>query len=226
MIDSLAFQTTRMNQFNSARHVQCVAGTSVQETTRTVQAAGISLSRLPTSMGGQYHRQAQFADWVRMCSSMKDIMSASDHPLSQPRARRVALPVLMKKDDNYQKEEKEGAGALVVVATAAAAAKHKQTSLTSLLDTDDDNTHETNNNNTNSAGTRQDVIRQRKAASARRAYHKQKLATLALQEQVRAWQMRNAAARSEQVRLQPLLEQAQKCVVMFESAAVCDGGML
>ena len=56
--------------------------------------------------------------------------------------------------------------------------------------------------------TQADVIRQRKAASARRMYNKQKMDTLALQERTKFLKLQNTIARAEQERLQDLLQQA------------------
>ena len=57
-----------------------------------------------------------------------------------------------------------------------------------------------------------DFCKRRDAVYSRRMYHKRKMATLSLQQQVEDWQGRNAALRQQATRLEQLLLQAQKCV--------------
>ena len=207
LIDSLAFQTTRMIQFNSSRHVHVLGGQSVAETVRVVQSAGISPACLPQAMGGDYHAPRAFEEWVRMRISLEDIMSAS-HPIlswqptlhqQQNQTRTRALPVrtrMMTADDKTNRASpvspnENGSHSSNGGSTSPKGRTPSNTSSTTLI------------------SRKEDAIRQRKAASARRAYQKQKWATLALQEQVRAWQDRNDAARNEHNRLCALLKQAQ-----------------
>lgn len=57
-----------------------------------------------------------------------------------------------------------------------------------------------------------DFCRKRNALYSRRMYHKRKLALLSLNEEVKMWQDRNAAARTEHQRLRELMEQASAVV--------------
>ena len=69
------------------------------------------------------------------------------------------------------------------------------------------------------AESEKDFIRKRNAVYSRRMYHKRKLELLSLQEEIKMWEDKNAAARVETQRLENLIAQACALVNRFEESS-------
>ena len=222
ILNYLAYQRARVNEFRSGLQPQQLIADSMQGTLALLQAKGCDRRHLPSCVGGDWHAH-QFEEWVRGRMRVEDLLAP------EPIGRNAW-----------------GAGCLVTTATTTTTTSPIIVTLPeSGVGTPDNSTnstalvvHSTKNgainnktNNHNKKPTKRGVNhpkktpigdmhnkaeqdRQRKlnALYSRRAYHKRKIEVVAMQQQIKALQTHQQILQDEAQQLQAAFAQAQQIV--------------
>ena len=206
LMDYLGYQAARVHSFSVQRPVVHVAGQSVSDTVQQLQSrCGISPAVIPASFGGRLNYDAALHNWTRMRLGLEDIMASSSPNAWQVVPHDLLAHVVGGRNNRcspgFASTTTTGGGALVV-ATPRLRGRGSGSSL------------DTNNSNKRNHPLTLEERRKRQALYSRRTYHRRKITTVSLQEQIRQLQRSNEVARTESQRLENLISMAQSMIVL------------
>ena len=183
LVEYLGFKTARTHEFRTRIHVKRLSADSRAGTLKMLQEMGFCRQRLPSCLGGDYD-YGQYADWIRMRTSVEDIMSSA--PVKANRLSLNGIPRVLVVGDGP------------VDAPIKRRSNGKKSAPQHLL--------------TNGSGNEEsaaELHRRRNALYSRRANKKRELTLLSLQDQEKILQARNKILKNENARLQYLVNMAQ-----------------
>lgn len=209
LVDYLGYQTSRAHEFRTQVNVNRIAADSMAGTLQKLEAKGFSRQHFPHSLGGDYDYK-QFGDWIRMRTSVEDMMSSTPimaNRLSTPATTLIVgggpldAPVQRRtQQQRYitQQQQQHARGG------ADAAGR--------------------SNINNSSEGVQDEetkalLARQRNALYSRRSNKKKDLLVLSLQDQQGLLKARNEKLRTDNARLEYALVTARQYLLAYKSSS-------
>ena len=216
LLDFCTTATATVVQYNSQLQPVQVRAPSWAQTLLQLEQLGLDRSRVPVVLGGTMDHERKVAEWTRAQLSVEQVASAA--PLlfgldlaSSTRTTAAAAAQSTAIIPRRPKRKRHTPYSITrdtntTATTIAAVASSSTTSTTVAAET----TKTTKT--TTSTIDETSFVRQRNALYSRRLYHKRKLQTTALKQQVQVLQRQQSTLRAQHDRLQQLWQQAQTIV--------------
>lgn len=210
VLNYLAYQTARVNEFRSGMHPEQLISDSTKGTLALLEQKGVQRQFLPRCLGGDWTPD-QFNDWVRMRLSLEDIMAPAPikrNFLTPPSLQvlQIVTPVATNMAVGQAWTPPALTNTPAAVSTCAAAAV--------AATTEQERVHSPPRKRAKKKkppkGGNEQRARQLNALYSRRSYHKQKLKVLGLEEQVQALQTHQGILQQEGRQLESALAMAQQ----------------
>lgn len=199
ILNYLAYQRARVQQFRSGIQPEQLIADSLQGTLALLQDKGVDRRHLPRCVGGDWDF-GQFLQWVRARICVEDVMSSA--PLKRNSLGGMIMPGTLPSIQMASSSSSDTSNTSAIVLHNGApktlakkrAARNKKTPINDISQPEQE--------------------RQRKlnALYSRRAYHKRKLEMVAIQEQINALETHKKILQTENRKLEALVEKAQELV--------------
>ena len=206
ILNYLAYQRARVNEFRSGLQPKQLIADSMQGTLALLQEKGCNRQHLPRCVGGDWDFE-QFHQWVRTRICVEDIMSSA--PLKRNALGGTIIPGILP-GGLTSPNDTGGSSAIVLQNGAPQRLKKKRGSNKKKAPVMKDN-----------AKREQEQQRKLNALYSRRAYHKRKLEMVAMQEQINGLEMHKKILQDESRKLKGLLTQAQQLVMAHTGDDLC-----
>lgn len=194
LVDFLGFKTARTHEFRTQVPVGRLVANSNVGTLRMLEERGFHRNELPHCLGGDYS-YSKFADWIRMRTSMEDIMAGAPIIINR-------LPVRIP-----QSNLMIGSGPLDAPIKRKGIRKTKKTP--PALTNGDEATVTQQHQDKEALA---ELTRRRNALYSRRSNKRRELALLTLRDQEQILKNRNKALKNDNARLEYLLNMAQQVI--------------